>query len=839
MPHSISVVVLPLLLHAAPPCPAVLTSAESVRELTPERAKAGIPARLMGVVTYINPQYGDFFAQDESAGLYVHGSTMGRGIRQGDRVEVQGVTDAGQFAPCVRPTSLRRLGRGPLPDPIAMSLTTTDAGWLHCQFVQAWGFVKSARSSPEYTTLVLESPLGEALIRVPGPSDAGKANAFVGAGVRARGVCVPAFDRQRQLLGGAALYAQSLDQVLVVRSAEAIRRQPIRSSSTLRQFHPGLPAHQRVRVSGVVVGHSRNHGLFVQDETGGFAVPLSPGAPRVEYGARVEATGILVNDRGRLRLTGAVVHDTGSREEPPVRTLTAFAAASPEREHTLARVTGVVLEVYDADPRYSIIFRDGATTCEAWLSSHLPPGVEPGCRVAVTGVITSGLPGQAAAGLHLIARSPADVVVLQRPPPPPEPSPLSPGRALALFGSLGLGTLTALAWVFTLRRQVRQQTDQLRERFDKEATLKEQLRESQKMEALGRLAGGIAHDFNNLLTVINGGGELLQTLIPAGLPDARKLAGDVRQAGERAAGLVAQLLLFSRRQAIALSPLSLGVVLADCHSLLGRLIGEHIRVAVRIGPDVPLVNAAPTLLHQILINLAVNARDAMPGGGELAIELARQGGMARLTVTDTGCGMDAATRARAFEPFFTTKGPGKGTGLGLATVYGIVQTLGGEIRVRSEPGRGTTFEIDLPAAPAPPPPEVELPEVIPSTGAPRTVLVVEDDEKVRDLARRGLEAAGYRVLPATGPREALELIRAGTSRIDLLLTDVVMPGMNGRQLSELAQALLPHLRVLFMSGYTDDEILRHGVKTEQARLLLKPFHLAELSRMVGEALGGA
>jgi two-component system cell cycle sensor histidine kinase/response regulator CckA len=329
----------------------------------------------------------------------------------------------------------------------------------------------------------------------------------------------------------------------------------------------------------------------------------------------------------------------------------------------------------------------------------------------------------------------------------------------------------------------------------------------------------------------------LQLQVPADSP-ARDLANGVQQAGERAASLVSQLLLFSRRQPVGLSPLSLVSLVADTQKLLGRLIGEHIRVTVSVDPDVPNVNAEPTLVHQILLNLAVNARDAMPGGGTLTITLSRAGDAARLTVGDTGRGMDAATQARVFEPFFTTKSVGKGTGLGLATVYGIVRTLGGEIRVRSAVDEGTTFEIDLPGvAPAPTAERRPAEESQPKPGDHAgTVLVVEDDDSVRSLARRGLEAAGYRVLTAVGPREALEIVISARGRIDLLLTDVVMPEMNGRQLAEAAQRLLPGLRVLFMSGYTDDEILRSGVAAERAQLLAKPFRLADLTRMVGEAL---
>jgi two-component system, cell cycle sensor histidine kinase and response regulator CckA len=409
-----------------------------------------------------------------------------------------------------------------------------------------------------------------------------------------------------------------------------------------------------------------------------------------------------------------------------------------------------------------------------------------------------------------------------------------------LFG-LGLMlavALAAAAWLL-LRRTVRHRTEEARAAFERETKLQEQLRQSQKLEAVGRLAGGIAHDFNNLLTVINGCGELLTETLPEGHV-GRELAKDIRGAGERAAGLVGQLLLFSRHRTVTPSAVDLNAIVADAVKLLSRVIPATIAV------EADYVNLPPVRadigLHQVIMNLALNARDAMPEGGILRIRTAvpESGVGGRLIVEDTGTGMDEATKARIYEPFFTTKEIGKGTGLGLATVYGIVNALGGTIRFQSTVGLGTVFEIDFApsgsgkvARPA----IIADSKVFPMIGRSLgTVLLVEDDDGVRLLTRRILEGGHYDVIAYGNPNEALAAA-ANARRIDLLLTDVVMPGMNGRALAETLLRERPELRVLYMSGYAPDDVLRTGVLDDTAAFLPKPFTPARLLERVGEMLG--
>src|SRR5881396_2756065 len=354
--------------------------------------------------------------------------------------------------------------------------------------------------------------------------------------------------------------------------------------------------------------------------------------------------------------------------------------------------------------------------------------------------------------------------------------------------------------------------------------LEEQLRQSQKMEAVGQLAGGIAHDFNNLLTAILGSTQLLLHNTPSGDP-RREDAEEIRHAGLRAAELTRQLLAFSRRQVLAPKVLDVNSVVAHMDRMLRRLLGEDVELATSLDPAAGAVNADPGQLEQVLLNLAVNARDAMPGGGRLSIETTRvtlhdehverrhrmpAGDYVCLAVADTGVGMDETTQAHLFEPFFTTKEVGKGTGLGLATVYGIVKQSGGYIWVYSEAGHGTTVKIYLPRVPGVAESPVPAPEPQQARGGDETVLLVEDAAPVRTLARRSLEARGYRVLEAADGPSALQLSARHPGGIDILGTYVVMPGMSGRELAERLAPERPSMKVLYTSGYTDDAMVPRG-----------------------------
>jgi PAS domain S-box-containing protein len=380
--------------------------------------------------------------------------------------------------------------------------------------------------------------------------------------------------------------------------------------------------------------------------------------------------------------------------------------------------------------------------------------------------------------------------------------------------------------------------------------LEMQFQQAQKMEAVGRLAGGVAHDFNNLLTIINGYTDLLVDQLPAGSP-LREMVGEVHKAGERAGTLTRQLLVFSRQSVLEPKVLDVNAVLADTEKMLRRLIGEDIQLSTILEPHRAPVKVDPGQLQQAIINLAVNSRDAMPRGGRLTVETrsvdltekycqshpdCKPGRHLMLAMIDTGAGMDDATIARIFEPFFTTKEPGKGTGLGLAMVYGFVKSSGGHITVASEVGRGTTFRLYFP--------QVREPVSLGGKSSPglarlekghETVLLVEDDDAVRALTRRVLLGSGYVVLEAADGRDAVRVAEGHAGPIQLLVTDVVMPHMGGRQVAERIAAIKPGIKVLYCSGYTDDAVVRYGVESG-IPFVQKPYSPAILTQKIREVL---
>jgi len=381
--------------------------------------------------------------------------------------------------------------------------------------------------------------------------------------------------------------------------------------------------------------------------------------------------------------------------------------------------------------------------------------------------------------------------------------------------------------------------------------LEEQLRQAQKMEAVGMLAGGVAHDFNNLLTIITGYSQLiLKTLSPS--DPNRHSAEQIVKAGERAAALTQQLLAFSRRQVLQPKVVDLNRLVTSLSSMLRRLIGEDIELRLEMRPEPGRVNADPGQMEQVLMNLVVNARDAMPRGGTLTIETAnvtlgesyvsrhisvKPGPYTLLAVSDTGIGMDEATQARLFEPFFTTKGSGRGTGLGLSTVFGIVKQSGGSVDVYSELGCGTSVKIYLPSIDHPVTAESETP-LKAVVGGTETILVVEDDEMVRNLVRETLQREGYKVLDAADSMEACRVSEKHKTPIHLLITDVVMPKVSGRDLAMELCRLRPGMKVLYMSGYTDSAIVNSGILQKEVAFLHKPFTPSALAERVREVLEG-
>ena len=396
---------------------------------------------------------------------------------------------------------------------------------------------------------------------------------------------------------------------------------------------------------------------------------------------------------------------------------------------------------------------------------------------------------------------------------------------------------------------VHELTEAKRSAAEKEQ-LQEQLRQAQKLESIGRLAGGVAHDFNNLLTIINGYAGLLASK----LETQAQLLGyvtEIQKAGDNAASLTGQLLAFSRKQVIRPRPLDLNSVVRDAERMLKRLMGEDIEFRTTLDPQPAWVMADPAQIHQVMINIAANSRDAMPDGGRLELITSNveivpanpssergdaPGRFVLTTLRDTGTGMTEEVRQHIFEPFFTTKQLGKGAGLGLATVYGIIRQSGGWIDVQSQVGQGSSFNIYLPRIDAGPLPADDGPASKDELRGGETVLVVEDDDAVRELTTTMLRGQGYNVLDAGNGQEACRVAKAHTGRIHLLLTDVVMPGMNGKELSKLLLELYPQLKVLLMSGYAENVIARRGVLDSEVAFIQKPFTSDSLAGKIRQLL---
>jgi two-component system cell cycle sensor histidine kinase/response regulator CckA len=383
--------------------------------------------------------------------------------------------------------------------------------------------------------------------------------------------------------------------------------------------------------------------------------------------------------------------------------------------------------------------------------------------------------------------------------------------------------------------------------------LEEQLLHAQKMEAVGRLAGGVAHDFNNMLTVIAGYNRMILDELST-MDPLRGYAEEILKAADRAGALTNQLLAFSRRQIMQPRVINVNAVLAQTEKMLHRLIGEDVELVLNLGRNVGNIKADPGHVEQAIVNLAVNARDAMPLGGRITIETAdvfldehyarthmgvKPGEFAMLAVSDTGHGMDAETRRHIFEPFFTTKERGKGTGLGLATVYGMIKQTGGDIWVYSEPGQGTTFKLYFPRVCEPISDSSDGDGASAKGSGGETILVVEDEKAVLELTVRILQRLGYTILTAGGGAEALEISQTYAGHIDLLLTDVVMPNMSGRQLADQLQESRPATKVLFLSGYTENTVVHHGVLDAGVDFLPKPFSRENLSKKLREVLARA
>lgn len=855
-----------LFFAAAAVLPADVQTARELRLKSIREADAGQSVRLTGVVTFCPPRGKYFYLQDSTGGVRVEW-LADRELHIGDRVEVRGKTTAGSFLPEVIAKRVTVLGKAELPDPVPFTLTMDDTPYLDGQWVEVVAVVQRTWQHDGWLKFDLARGRGNAVVYVPLPFPAKTEKAdqqFRGSVVRIRGVCRVNANGSRQMIGPPSILVSELSAFEEVRPAPADPfALPVTTIRDLTVFRPDpIAARLQVRITGVVTLNQGTQ-FYVCDDTGVAHLSCIDSA-KVHPGDRVSVVAFPRLTLDPIRLDNARVQVIGTAPFPPAVPGVLKAAADGKLEGQVARFTGRVVDagpqanwmtltVEAEDRKFTFVLLEEVT-------AGTQPPASPGSKVEVTGVVTRlPLGGLRRTEFTVFAKSDG-LTIVEPPPAPPEPPPPSwwTGRRVAylLTGFCGLFLLGG-ATVTALRVQVRRAAAMAQRQSEEKEKLQGQLNVAAKFEAVGRVAGGVAHDFNNILTVINGCAQLLDEEIASDPTHAATLAADIRRAGRLASAITHLLLAFSRQRPVAPHALDLNAAVADVAPILARLLGNRITLRVAPGSPLPPVLAETGMLLQVLINLTVNAGEAMPDGGTFTISTsAAEPGWVRLITADTGMGMTTEVKKRAFERGFTTKSAGTGTGL--STVHDIVQTLGGRLRVHSKVGRGTEFEIDLPTTgatpallPASSPGEIphDAATVIAAAGNEATVavatsapapsapvvLVVEDDDAVRSYVLHVLEQAGMHVLSATDPEQALRILAAQSGPVDLLITDLMMPGLSGRQLADRVRAARPGVRVLFMSGYDADN--SPDALDENADFLHKPFIPRELTERVQRALG--
>ncbi|MGO9241005.1 MAG: ATP-binding protein [Bryobacteraceae bacterium] len=847
--------------HATPGLP-VLNTAGQVKSRT-RRDENRYPVRIRAVVTLTESDWSGITVQDATAGIYV--GIAGKEVehyKPGDVVEIEGYSLGGQFAPSIVSQSIHVLGHGALPAarPIVPSRVI---GPDENTRMRVSGVVQ-AIAKWEETGLTMNVACDSGLVplrivQLDARRPIEELDELIDAEIRAEGVCSPLYDQEHRVTGFQVV-AQTLDSVRITQAAPyAAYARPSIPIESIIQFSPDRILNHRVKVAGTVVLR-RNDALFVADESGG--VQLRTKEPsQVQAGDRVEAVGFPPAQLGRPALEEAVLRRVGPGRIPAPVDISADEATGGPYDARLVRLTALLVNRRVSFGDHLLTLQAGRKQFTAQLEhpqySEFIESLREGSMLQITGVCAldwddSQVP-PSPRSFHLLVPSPADIRVVRR------ASWWTLGHALVVLGIMSAAVLVVLSWVIVLRRRVAAQTAQIRKQMEHATRMQTRLEEAGRLESLGRLAGGIAHDFNNLLTVINGYADLM--LSRAGLSEAgTKSVTEIRDAGKKAASLTLQLLAFSRKQILQPRVLDLNSVARETEAILRRLIGENIRVEVNLDPSACLTLADPGQITQVLMNLSVNARDAMSGGGTVTISTTRTdldghsngrdwhpvergegpapGRYVLLSVADTGAGMDEVTKAHIFEPFFTTKDVGRGTGLGLSTVFGIVRQSKGYVRVQSEPGKGSVFTICLPRAETGAEREAgDTPGTASSgAGGEETILIVEDQTEVRTLVSGVLQQWGYVTLEASGAEESLAVLKCHPGPVELMITDVVMPGMSGVRLAEEAKRVRPETKVLFMSGYTHSEIDHQGLLREGVAFIQKPFTPEALAAKVRAVL---
>lgn len=687
-----------------------LTRVTQVRSLSSREASQGYPVRVVGTVTYSDPKNFEQYIQDDSAGIYINLNRNDILLASGQKVEITGFSGPGDYAPVIHATEVRVLGEGSLPEPRVSTFPMMLTGVEDSQWISLQGVIRGQIVVNNVPFLLMAT--GDALVKLRLP-DAGKPSAIakcIDAAVEVHGVCKTIVNERRRL-EGVELHVPDWTQIEIKESPPddpfKLTTHPI---NELSQFHSGNSGLHRTRLQGLVTLRQPNGSFFLEDDSGGIRVEPRDPLPDQLTNQCVEVVGFPATVDGLPVLQEAMYRPLNELKSLAPKELMAESPLNEELHAALVWMDCRVLDHFESRRDERLTVQLGSSVVDAFLqktSEEARLGKIPiGSVLRLTGVYLARLDeARKVQSFQMLLRSPGDVTVLSR------PAWWTSSHVYWVLGG-GFGVLLmAVAWIGLLHTQVNQRTHELRAEIEERKRLEVQLRQAQKMEAIGQLAGGVAHDFNNILLAILLHLGLLQD--SSDLPvDLRLSLQELEKEANRAATLTRQLLLFGRRQVMIVKPLVLNEVVSNLLQMLRRLLGEHIQLTFRCECSGHRIEADAGMMEQVVVNLCVNARDAMPKGGNLTIHCkgvvfdadaarhnpeARPGQFVCLSVTDTGVGMDEQTLKRVFEPFFTTKGVGKGTGLGLATVYGIVKQHDGWVEVESVLGQGTTFRVLLPA----------------------------------------------------------------------------------------------------------------------------------------------
>ena len=828
-----------------PAAPSILRLAEPVLELGNEQAAYARPVRLFGVVTWAHPGVRFFYVNDASGGIRVvldeNRSPM---PVQGNTVEVEGVTAAGDFAPIVRASGVTVAGSLSMPEAQDVTLEQALTGVEEGQWIELRGYLREVDRDGPWARLRLTTSAGEFTAYLP-PSD--QLAALVGSVVRLRGVC-SAVANERQELVGIRLWVPSSSSDYIQVEQPALRDPfavPEQSIGSLRRFSTLQAINRRVRVAGVVLLQVPGRYLYVQEGMDSLQV-LSRDTTPLDPGTQVEVVGFPGREGSRLVLREAAYRRRAGGAEPPPAALENPEAVQEELDGHLVRVTGVLLDTTNRKGEIRLLIQAGKAMFEAVMEhGDAGGGQSPwvlGSRLAVTGVYEIQFDEyRHPRAFQVQLRSSRDIQVLSRPPW------WTLRLALTAMGGFALCTALGIGWVLTLRRRVRRQTEQLRTQLEKEARLEAELQRSAKLESLGVLAGGIAHDFNNLLTVIMGNLTLAR-LDTAESSVVNQWLREAERGVLRARDLTLQLLTFAKGG----DPVRKAVVLSDIvrEAAEFTLHGAKVRCEFDIAADLWPAEVDKGQIGQVVQNIVLNATEAMPDGGVIRVALRNviveaqavpdlaAGRYLKLTIADSGQGINPEHLARIFDPYFTTKP--SGSGLGLATVYSIIKRHLGRIEVQSEPGRGTTFSIWLPAAQKPPSAAPMIPK--PLARQFGRVLLMDDDEAIRLTAAALLQRLGVEAVPVDDGAQVLReyaAARAAGRPYDLVILDLTVPGgMGGRETMEQLLRMDPQVRALVSSGYSSDPVLAHYRAHGFLGLVPKPYDIEELARVIHAALKG-